>query len=91
MIKESSLQFLSNLNKNNNKEWFHANKASYNDARQNFIELVEEIIQGISLFDKDIATSNLDPKKTIMRINRDIRFSADKTPYKSNFFTFLLY
>ena len=89
MIDQETLQFLEDLGRNNYKEWFHEHKDRYQKARANFLEVVQELIYGISAFDPLIARQQLEPKKTIMRINRDIRFSKDKTPYKTNFFTFL--
>jgi uncharacterized protein (TIGR02453 family) len=89
MIHPETLRFLKDLASNNHKEWFDANRKRYESARNNFLDLVAALIDGLSGFDSDIAASQLDPKRTIMRINRDIRFSKDKTPYKTNFFTFI--
>lgn len=77
------LKFLSGLEKNNTKEWFHENNDTYQNLRSEFIEFVGELIEEVSTFDKGVA--GLDPKKCIFRINRDIRFSKDKSPYKNNF------
>lgn len=77
------LAFLTKLSKNNNKEWFDANKKEYEILRKEWISFVGECINGVSAFDPAVAA--LDPKKCIFRINRDIRFSADKSPYKNNF------
>lgn len=82
MIQQSTLQFLKNLRKNNNKEWFDANRDSYEVAKANFKEFVDKLIEGLSKFDP--AVKNLESKNCVFRINRDIRFSADKTPYKKN-------
>jgi uncharacterized protein (TIGR02453 family) len=75
--------YLKKLKKHNTKEWFDANRAEYDAAREEFTELVAELISGIARFDKEI--SGLDARKSLFRINRDIRFSKDKTPYKTNF------
>lgn len=75
--------YLKQLAKNNNKEWFDAHRDTYEEAREEFTQLIGKVLSGISKFDKEIA--GLDPKKTLFRINRDIRFSKDKTPYKTNF------
>lgn len=77
------LSFLSQLAKNNNKEWFDAHKKEYETLRKEWISFVGESITAVSAFDPAIAS--LDPKKCIFRINRDIRFSSDKSPYKNNF------
>ena len=77
------LSFLEDLSQNNNKKWMEVNSLRYQKTRSYMIELAAEIIEKISVFDADIL--ELDPKKTLFRINRDIRFSKDKTPYKTNF------
>ena len=77
------LKFLGSLEKNNNKEWFDANKKIYQEARGVFMDLVNEVIEGISKFDGRLA--GVEAKNCVFRINRDIRFSNDKTPYKTNF------
>src|SRR6478752_7596525 len=77
------LSFLTRLSKNNNKDWFDAHKKEYEALRKEWISFVSECITGVGAFDPAIAS--LDPKKCIFRINRDIRFSTDKSPYKNNF------
>lgn len=89
MIHQKSIDFLCDLRENNSKEWFDNNRKRYEQARNNFIEVNQAIIKGIEAFDESIAEAQLDPKKTMMRINRDIRFSKDKTPYNSHLFTFI--
>ncbi len=83
MIGENILQFLQQLAVNNNRDWFHANKDLYDTARKKFEAVVGLLIYEIGRFDDDI--SGLRPKDCIFRIFRDIRFSNDKTPYKTNF------
>lgn len=78
-----SHQFLKSLGQNNNKEWMDENRAVYKEAREEFIAFVDTIIQGMQVFDPGLA--GLRGKDCIFRINRDIRFSNDKRPYKSNF------
>lgn len=85
---DSILSFLDQLKKNNNKEWMDAHKKVYQEARNEFIKINQYVIDELSKFDQDIA--RLDPKKSIFRINRDIRFSKDKSPYKINFGAFLM-
>jgi uncharacterized protein (TIGR02453 family) len=76
-------QFLAELSENNNRAWFVMNKPRYDILRAEFLEVVIELIAAISKFDPAIADCN--PKKTLFRINRDMRFSHDKSPYKTNF------
>lgn len=87
MIQASTLKFLKDLKKNNAKEWMDDNRSSYEFAKQDYLEFTQALLNGISKFDAAIEESNLQPKNCINRLNRDIRFSKDKTPYKTNFFT----
>ena len=83
MDRKIILDFLKKLKKNNNKEWFNDNKHLYEKAKSEFEELVGSVLAEMVKFDKDL--SYLEPKKCIFRIYRDVRFSHDKTPYKTNF------
>ena len=85
---KKSLSFISDLKKNNTKEWFHANRPRYDEARAEFLALIETLVSGIGLFDTDLGAVNA--KSTLFRINRDIRFSKDKSPYKTNFGAFII-
>ena len=82
------IEYLTLLKANNNKEWFNDNKAVYNNAKKYFETVVQKLINEIALFDPEIGYP--DVKKCIFRINRDIRFSKDKSPYKTNFGGFIL-
>lgn len=84
MINPQTVEFLKELISNNNREWFQANKAVYDSARENVIEFTGELIKQLHTIDPDIDEA-LDAKKSVMRIYRDIRFSPNKTPYKNNF------
>ncbi|GGH23392.1 DUF2461 domain-containing protein [Mucilaginibacter phyllosphaerae] len=84
MIQSQTLDFLKELVDNNNREWFQANKERYDKARENVIELAAAIIPKLHHIDPFLS-AELDPKKCVMRIYRDIRFSKNKTPYKNNF------
>jgi uncharacterized protein (TIGR02453 family) len=84
---DTSLGFLSILKENNYKEWFHANKDLYDQAKKEFEGFVTALIPEIHTFDKEIGYP--EPKDIIFRIFRDIRFSNDKTPYKTNFGVYL--
>lgn len=83
MLEPQTLTFLKQLKKNNNKPWFDAHRAQYEAARidfQNFIQLVIDHLQ-----QSDTTITGTIARECLFRINRDIRFSNDKTPYKSNF------
>jgi uncharacterized protein (TIGR02453 family) len=76
-------QFLAELSENNNRAWFVMNKPRYDILRAEFLELVTALIADLAKFDPAVAGCN--PKKALFRINRDIRFSHDKSPYKTTF------
>ena len=83
MLKKDTLDFIAALKNNNDREWFAANKSWYERSRADFEVLVAQLIQGIAAFDPEIGLLN--PKKCIFRIYRDVRFSEDKSPYKTHF------
>ena len=84
MIEISTLSFLKELSQNNNREWFAAHKKEYETARENVLDFTSKLITGFAGFD-DTIPADLNPKDCVMRIYRDIRFSNDKTPFKTNF------
>jgi len=77
------LRFLRQLNKNNHKEWMQEQKPIYQSQRKEFLSLVHHTIEGLAKFEKSV--QGLEPKDCVFRINRDIRFSKDKTLYKTHF------
>ncbi|GAB3566885.1 DUF2461 domain-containing protein [Spirosoma luteolum] len=81
VLTTATLTFMSDLVKNNNREWFQVNRARYDAAKQELIGLVEQVLVKMSAFEP---LANTTAKECIFRINRDIRFSKDKAPYKSN-------
>jgi uncharacterized protein (TIGR02453 family) len=81
-FKSSSLQFLVNLSKNNNRDWFTAHKDDYIAAQENAIDLVDTLIV---LMNKHDQLENESGKKSLFRIYKDVRFSKDKTPYNPRF------
>jgi len=84
MIKQQTFDFLADLARNNNRDWFMANKARYEIARENVIEFTDALLTELRKVEPGMS-GELDGKKCVMRIYRDIRFSKDKTPYKNNF------
>ena len=88
MLSKNLLLFLDNLKENNYKEWFHENKPAYQIAKKEFEQFLAHAIADIAHFDKSV--KNLEPKHCIFRINRDVRFSKDKSPYKTNFGGFIV-
>ncbi len=81
-ITQPTLQFLKELKQNNDRDWFHAHKKDYEKARKEFMEFIDALIMEIAKFDREVG--HFTAKDTIFRINRDIRFSNDKSPYKTN-------
>lgn len=81
------LDFLQDLAVNNNKEWFHANRNRYEESRDTMLFVTEVLINEIRKFDPGISVMN--PKDCMFRIFRDVRFSNDKRPYKTNFGIFI--
>lgn len=81
-IDKSCLIFLKNLNENNNRDWFNENKDHYINTQQNFIKVIDDIIQGVADYDESV--ERLEAKNCLFRIYKDTRFSKDKTPYKTN-------
>jgi uncharacterized protein (TIGR02453 family) len=77
------IRFLAELQENNRRAWFVMNKPRYDILRAEFLVLVSELIEDVARFDPAVADCN--PRKALFRINRDMRFSKDKQPYKTNF------
>ena len=82
MLETSTLKFLKNLNKNNNKAWFEANRKAYDAAKEAFEAFVASVINELGKSDKEVGA--LKARECMFRINRDVRFSKDKSPYKTN-------
>lgn len=77
------LGFINELTENNNRDWFNTNKKRYQEALEIFRGFAGDLLTGISKFDPTVG--NLEPKDTIFRIYKDVRFSKDKLPYKTHF------
>src|SRR5438309_1606982 len=88
-MKKSEIKFTVTLDENNlpekndKRDWFNSNKEKYIAANENFIGFVQSLIDEVSKFDKSVA--GLDAKNAVFRIYRDVRFSKDKSPYKTFF------
>lgn len=89
MIDEKTLGFLEQLSSNNSKEWLDENRSDYNFAREDILNMTQKLINLVSEIDVGIAKAHLNPKKCITRLNRDLRFSKDKTPYKTDYYIVL--
>ena len=82
MLQAATIKFLKDLKKNNAKEWFDKNRTAYDDAKADFMNLVQQAIDEFGK--KDASIASLKAKDCVFRINRDVRFSKDKSPYKTN-------
>lgn len=87
MLQASTLKFLKDLKKNNTREWFEKNRKNYESAKADIAGLVESIVQQFGRKDESIA--HLTAKDCMFRINRDVRFSKNKAPYKTNMGAYL--
>ena len=83
MLQSSTIQFLKALKNNNNKEWFDKNRKIYEQAKADYLNFVTIMLNEIQGFDTSLM--ELQPKQCIFRLNRDVRFSKNKDPYKTNF------
>ena len=87
-IKQSTLDFLSDIKVHNEREWFIGNRSRYEDAKANYEAFVQSVIDAVAGFDPILR--GLEVKSCTYRINRDIRFSNDKTDYKSHLGAFIV-
>ena len=83
MQTEALITYLKGLRANNEKAWFETHRAEYDQLRKEFLTLTTDTLAQASAFEPNLDL--LDPKRTLFRINRDVRFSANKAPYKTQF------
>jgi uncharacterized protein (TIGR02453 family) len=83
MLQTTTLKFLKDLEKNNNKPWFDKNRSVYEAAKTDFASFIQALIDKHGK--KDDSIKELKAKECTFRINRDVRFAKDKSPYKNNF------
>ena len=82
MLTAATLDFLRALHDNNNRDWFAANRPQYDKSKQEFEGFVGALLKGVGEYEN---LPNTTAKDCIFRINRDVRFSKNKSPYKSHF------
>ncbi|MFM2146216.1 MAG: hypothetical protein RL732_1052 [Bacteroidota bacterium] len=87
MIQPQTLQFLRKLKKNNHKAWMDEHRSDYEEAKKNFESFIQQLIDGHASSDPSL--KGIAAKSCIFRINRDIRFSKNKSPYKTNMGAFI--
>jgi uncharacterized protein (TIGR02453 family) len=81
MFQPESIRFLNDLKKNNNKPWFDANRPKYESAKKDFENFIQLLIDKLAKSDETI--QGLKAKDCMFRINRDVRFAKDKSPYNN--------
>lgn len=82
MTTREAFDFLEALKKNNNTEWFHSQKKAYEAYKKWYHGTIAAVLEELKKWDPSLEP--LEPKNCTFRINRDIRFSKDKSPYKTN-------
>ena len=82
MLSKDTLQFLDDLKANNNRDWFLENKKRYEFFKNDYQQTANDLLDALKPLDPSLIM--LEGKKCTFRINRDIRFSKDKTPYKTH-------
>jgi uncharacterized protein (TIGR02453 family) len=84
---ETTLNFLAELQENNNKAWMDEHRQEYEQSKKGFVVLVDKVLKGLQGIDASLL--NLEAKDCIFRLNRDVRFSKNKAPYKNNFAAYI--
>jgi len=82
MLSKDIFRFFNELAKNNHKEWFDAHRKEYDAVKKEFTAFTADMIARISVFDPSVA--GLEASRCLFRINRDVRFSKNKDPYKTH-------
>lgn len=82
MIEQKTLDFLAGLRENNNRDWFEANRKRYEAGKKDAEQAVAKLLLGCAGFDASL--QGLEAKGMMFRIFKDVRFSKDKSPYKTN-------
>ena len=84
MIHSDTLNFIKDVAEHNSREWFAENKARYENAKDDVLALVDQLIPKLAAIDPEFSVDT-PAKKCLMRIYRDVRFSKNKDPYKNNY------
>jgi uncharacterized protein (TIGR02453 family) len=87
MNTRTAIDFLNQLKENNNREWFQENKSRYYEIKEELLSVLDRLIPEIATFFPDVAA--IAPKDCIFRIYRDVRFSNNKLPYKTQIGAFI--
>lgn len=82
MLTQNAINFIEDLKHNNSTDWMHSNKKRYDDYKKDYHNWINDLLNEMKPLDKSL--ESLETKNCTFRINRDIRFSKDKQPYKTN-------
>lgn len=82
MISKEAILFIEDLKANNNTDWMHENKKRYENYKKEYHQFISLLLIEMKALDQTLEP--LEIKNCTFRINRDIRFSKDKTPYKTH-------
>jgi uncharacterized protein (TIGR02453 family) len=82
MLSKDTLQFIADLKANNNRDWFLDNKKRYEIVKKDYHQLIAALLEALKPLDPSLEM--LEVKNCTFRINRDVRFAKDKSPYKTN-------
>lgn len=82
MLSKDTLQFIADLKANNNRDWFLENKKRYEIVKKDYHQLIASLLEALKPLDPSLEM--LEVKDCTFRINRDVRFAKDKSPYKTN-------
>ncbi|PKB17554.1 DUF2461 domain-containing protein [Flavobacterium sp. 5] len=82
MLSKDTLQFIADLKANNNRDWFLENKKRYEIVKKDYHQLIAALLEALKPLDPSLEM--LEVKDCTFRINRDVRFAKDKSPYKTN-------
>lgn len=86
-FSQDFIAFFKELAKNNHKDWFHANKKRYEGSvKKPFYNFLDDLILEMAKYEEDF---NIEAKDCVLRINRDVRFAKDKTPYNIHYTAFV--
>jgi len=83
---EATLEFFRGLKANNDRAWFDAHRKEYESSKKRFEQFCQNLISGLESVDSGVVASRLQAKDCTFRIFRDVRFSKNKDPYKTNYF-----
>jgi uncharacterized protein (TIGR02453 family) len=86
-LDQATIKFIADLRRNNQRDWFQANKAQYEAARQDFIAFLDGLLPAVAAFEPVALGQH--GKDLLFRIYRDVRFSLNKNPYKDHFGAYL--